>query len=105
MKRIFLLLFAIGLSFGAWAQTTSDSKDSISVPPNLKNHTEYLKKDGMMYTIKEGIMTRLTKDVILSNETVIMTIGEVKNPDGSTVRLNDGQYANEQGEIGEWKDQ
>lgn len=105
MKKILILIFAIVLSFGVSAQTTSDSKDSISVPPNLKNHTEYLKKDGMMYIIKDGFKTQLTKDVILSNETIIMTIGEVKNPDGSTVRLNDGQYANENGEIGEWKNQ
>ena len=105
MKRIFLFAFAIVLSFEVFAQQNTESNDSISVPPNLKNRTEYLKKDGRMFIIKEGVKTELTKDVILGSETLITTIGQVKNPDGSTVTLNDGQYVNEKGEIGVWKDQ
>ena len=105
MKRIFLLAFAIFLSFGVFAQQNPESKDSIFTPKNLQNHTEYLKKDGRMYIIKKGVKTELTKNVILSNETIITTIGQVKNSDGSTVTLNDGQYVNENGEVGVWKDQ
>ncbi|MEO6838463.1 MAG: DUF6799 domain-containing protein [Ginsengibacter sp.] len=105
MKRIFLLAFAIVLSFGVFAQQNTESKDSISIPPNLQNHTEYLKRDGRMYIIKEGGKTELTNNVILGNETVITTMGQVKNSDGSIVILNDGQFVNEKGEVGEWKDQ
>lgn len=103
MKRIFLSVFAIVLSFGAFAQQTPAPKDTLIIPQKVKGQKVFLKNDGRMYIINEGIKTALTKNVILSNETIITTLGEVRNPDGSTVILENGQYVDQKGEIGKWE--
>lgn len=103
MKRIFLSVFAIVLSFGALSQQTPAPKDTIIIPQKVKGQKVFLKNDGRMYIINEGVKTALTKDVILSNETIVTTLGEVKNPDGSTVILENGQYVDQKGEIGKWE--
>jgi hypothetical protein len=103
MKRILLSVFAIVLSFGAFAQQTTAPKDTITTPEEARGQKVFLKYDGKMYIVNEGVKTELTKDVILSNETVVTTIGQVKDSDGSTVTLEDNQYVNQKGEVGEWK--
>lgn len=105
MKSILLSVFAIVLSFGAFAQQTPTPKDTLIIPQKVKDQKVFLKNDGRMYIINKGVKTSLTKNVILSNETIVTTLGEVKNPDGSTVILEDGQYVDQKGEIGKWEEE
>lgn len=102
MKKILFSIFAIFLSFGVFAQQTSTPKDTITTPQQARGQKVFLKSDGNMYIVNNGVKTELTKDVILSNETVVTTTGQVRASDGSTVILENGQYVNQLGEIGEW---
>jgi len=49
-------------------------------------------KDGQMMLVKNGMETKMEKDVTLPSGTVISTAGVVKKKDGSEVQLKDGQY-------------
>lgn len=102
MKKILLSIFAIFLSFGVFAQQTSTPKDTIATPQEARGQKVFLKSNGIMYIVNRGVKTELTKDVILSNETVVTTIGQVKKSDGSTVTLENGEYVNQLGEVEQW---
>lgn len=103
MKRILLSVFAIVLSFGAFAKQTPAQKATISTPQEARGQKVFLKNDRKTYIVNEGVKTELTTNVILSNETVVTAIGQVKNSSGSTVTLEDGQYVNQKGEVSELK--
>ena len=105
MKKIFLSVCTIALSFGAFAQQKLVPIDTIVTQQKVQDQKVYLMKDGKMYSVEEGVKTELTRNVTLRNGTVVSTTGEVRTADGSTVKLIDGQYADKDGKIGEWKDQ
>ena len=104
MNKILLSIFAIFLSFGVFAQQTSTPKDTITTPQEARGQKVFLKSNGIMYIVNRGVKTELTRDVILSNETVVTTIGQLKRPDGSTIILGDGEYVNQLGEVGQWNE-
>ncbi|MEO9145202.1 MAG: DUF6799 domain-containing protein [Ginsengibacter sp.] len=105
MKRIFLSFLAIALSYGAFAQETPAPKDTIPMHQKTQNQNVFLMLEAKMYALKDGVKSELTEDTTLSNGTVVTTKGDVKKPDGSTVTLKNGQYVDNDGNIGEWKDQ
>ena len=72
MKKILLSVFAIALSFGAFAQQTPAPKDTIITPQKAQDQNVFLMNDGKMYAVKEGVKTELTEDVTLGNGTVLI---------------------------------
>lgn len=114
MKRIFLSFFAIALSVGAFAQETT-SKDTIPMQQNAQSQDlqkgqqnvqpSFIMQDNKVYQYKDGVKSELSEDATLSNGTVISSTGSVKKADGTTVTLTNGQYVDQDGNIGEWKDQ
>ena len=114
MKRIFLSVFAIALSVGAFAQETiAPPKDTIPSQQNAQSQdvqkmqnaqAGFIMQDGKVYQYKNGEKSELTEDATLSNGTTISATGAVKKADGTTT-LTNGQYVDQHGNISEWKDQ
>lgn len=120
MKRIFLSVFAIALSVGAFAQETTAPKDTVKVeqqapadqPAQAQTQDAattaqqaYVMQDGKVYQYNNGAKSELSENVTLSNGTVITSTGTVTKSDGTTETLKDGQYVDPAGNIAEWKDQ
>lgn len=124
MKRIFLSVFAIALSVGAFAQETTAPKDTIKAEQqapteqqvtvgqqaqtlDVQNSTQqaYIMQDGKMYQYNNGVKSELSDNVTLSNGIVITSTGTVTKADGTIETLKDGQYVDPVGNIAEWKDQ
>ncbi|MEO8962732.1 MAG: DUF6799 domain-containing protein [Ginsengibacter sp.] len=124
MKRIFLSVFAIALSFGAFAQETTVPKDTtikaeqqapteqqVTVGQqaqtlDVQNSTQqaYIMQDGKMYQYNNGVKSEISNNVTLSNGIVITSTGTVTKADGTIETLKDGQYVDLVGNIAEWND-
>ncbi len=103
MKNLFLCLLAMAFSFGAFAQTPTN-RDTIPTEQKSQQKTMYVMKDSKMWMMKDGQKTEMSQDVTLPHGLTITTKGEVKKDDGSTITLKEGQYVDEEGNIGDWKD-
>lgn len=104
MKHLVLAMFAMALSFGAFAQT-QPTQDTIPTEQKTQAKAVYVFKDSKMWIVKDGQKTEMNADVTLPNGMMVNTKGEVKSTDGQTIALKDGQYIDEEGNIGDWKDQ
>ena len=109
MKKILLSVFVAALSCGAVAQERSTPKDTIKANQQVQtqaapNSTQqaYIMQDGKMYQYNNGIKSKLSDNVTLSNGIVITSTGSVTKPDGITEVLKNGQYVDPVGNIGEW---
>ena len=112
MKRIFLSVFAIALTFGAFAQETTAPKDTVKAEqqapaPDVQTTPQqaYVMQDGKVYLYNNGVKSELSDNVTLSNGTVITSTGTVTKADGTTEALKNGQYVDPDGKIAEWSDQ
>lgn len=112
MKRIFLSVFAVAFSIGAFAQETIVPKDTLKAEQqaqslNVQNATQqaYIMQDGKMYQYNNGVKSELNNNVTLSNGTVVTSTGSVKKADGTTEVLKNNQYVDPVGNIAEWNDQ
>ncbi len=104
MKNLFLTMFAVALSFGAFAQDTIPKKDTIPTEQKTQMKDVYVMKESKMWQIKAGEKSEMTADVTLLNGTIVMANGTVKKTDGQAITLKNGQFVDLEGNIGEWKD-
>lgn len=104
MKNLFLTIFTVALSFGAFAQDTIPVKDTVPTEQKTQKKDIYVMKDSKMWQIKAGEKSELTQDVTFANGTIVMANGIVKKTDGQTTTLKNGQFVDLEGNIGEWKD-
>jgi glucose/arabinose dehydrogenase len=108
MKKVFLAMIATALSFGAFAQDTTNPQmapptqqpQQQQQPPEQQQKDMYVFKNNKMWAVKSGNITEMTDNVTLSNGTVVKTTGEIVK-DGGTQALKDGQYIDVDGNIGE----
>lgn len=96
MKKVLLSLFAIALSFGAFAQ---DSAMHNNMQHKMKSHEGIVMRNGKVMVIENGKSTPLTQDKTLSNGEVISSNGNVKMSDGTTSMLKDGDWVSMDGTI------
>lgn len=97
-------MIAVALSFGAFAQDTIPTRDTVPTEQKTQKKDVYVMKDSKMWQIKAGEKSELTEDVTLANGTIVMANGTVKATDGQTTALKNGQFVDLEGNIGEWKD-
>ncbi len=104
MKALLLSVFAIALSFGAFAQDSSMNQMHQN-KMNMKGHEGIMMKNGQVMVIDNGKSTALTQDKTLSNGTVVSVNGTVKSSDGTITTLKDGDWVNTDGTIAhrDWK--
>ena len=104
MKKLLLLIFAVPLSLGVFAQDTTTRMDNMQ-QQKMKSHDGIMMKNGKMMVMENGQTSPLTEDRTLSNGTVVMSNGTVKMSDGTTSTLKEGEYVNMDGTMGmgKWK--
>ncbi len=107
MKKLVLLA---GLAFtlascGDQTETTVTEVDTDTlavVTPEVETYTTYADgdvtwKDGKLHVWRNGAWVEATADVTLDNGVVVTPKGEVKNTDGVTVKIEEGQVINKAG--------
>lgn len=103
MKKVLLLMFAITLSFGVFAQDSAMHKMDNMQHHDMKSHDGIMMKNGKVMVMENGQSTVLTQDKTLSNGTVISANGNVKMSDGTTKMLKDGDWVGMDGKMGSMK--
>lgn len=102
MKKVFLAMIAVALSFGAFAQdTTKNPTTPPTQQPQQQKKDMYVFKKDKMWVVKSGTVTEMTDSTTLSNGTVVKPNGEIVTKDGQTQVLKDGQYIDVDGKIGD----
>ena len=95
MKKIFVYLFAIGLSCSAIAQYKMAKMDSKS----MKMENCVMMDGGKMMCTMDGKTMAMTKPMTMKNGTVVMADGTVKMKNGKTMMLKDGQSVMMSGKV------
>ena len=100
MKKLIMCLLVAGtFTTAAIAQdsTKSMSSDKMGKMHQMKDCV--MMKDGKLATMTKDGITPLTKDLTLTNGTVINTTGIVTAKDGSTITLTNGQAVDMDGKL------
>ena len=97
MKKVLVLLFAMTLTSGVFAQDSTNAMNKMAPKQNMQKHDGIIMKNGKLLMMKNGQTTQLTTDMTLDNGTVVMTNGTVKAKDGSTTTLKEGDYVSMDG--------
>ena len=92
MKKVLFVLAIALLGNGAFSQMEKKMHDCVMM------------KDGKMMAMKSGKSMMMTKDMKMSNGTMVMKDGTVKMKDGSTSTLKDGEYVDMKGKMGTMDD-
>lgn len=98
MKKVLFSLFAIALSFGAFAQDSSMHHMQQN-KMKMKTHEGIMMRNGKVMVMQNGQSAPLTADKTLSNGEVVSSNGQVKMADGTTTMLKDGDWINMNGTI------
>jgi hypothetical protein len=108
MKKVFLVMIGAALSFGAFAQDTTNKSTTSPTEqtqqqqqPQQQQKDIYVFKNNKMYAVKSGNVAVMADNATLSDGTVVKTTGEVVTKDGQTKALKDGEYIDADGKIGE----
>lgn len=102
MKKVFLVMFGAALSFGAFAQDTTNTTTTTPTEQTQQQQKDmYVFKNNKVWAVKAGNITELADNATLSNGTIVKTTGEVVTKDGKSEALKDGQYIDADGKIGE----
>jgi hypothetical protein len=106
MKKVFLVMIGGALSFGAFAQDTTNKSttsptEQTQQQPRQQQKDIYVFKNNKMYAVKSGNVAVMADNATLSDGTVVKTTGEVVTKDGQTKALKDGEYIDADGKIGE----
>ena len=72
---------------------TAETKTTITKTKKVVSD-RVMMKDGEMLVIKKGVETKLEKSITLPDGNIVTVDGTVKMPDGSSVKLKDGEYIN-----------
>jgi hypothetical protein len=107
MKKLIMCLLVAGTF--TTAAIAQDSTKSVSTNTDKTNKdrtgkTNQLKdyvvmKDGKMVQVNQSGTTALTKDLTLSNGTVVNVDGTVKSSDGTLLKLKDGEAVDMEGKL------
>jgi len=99
MKKLFFLAFAFVCTAGAVsAQDSASHKMHKMGDHKMKDCV--MMKDGKVMVMKGGETSELTEDMALSNGATVMKDGTVKNPDGKTWMMKDGDWVGLDGKMG-----
>ncbi len=98
MKKVLFSLFAIALSFGAFAQDSAMHHMQQN-KMKMKTHEGIMMRNGKVMVMQNGTSAPLTEDKTLSNGEVVSSNGQVKMADGTTTMLKDGDWVNMNGSI------
>lgn len=102
MKKVFLAMIAATLSFGAFAQDTTNTPTTPPTEqPQQQRKDMYVFKNNKMWAVKNGNITAMADDATLANGIVVKTTGEIVAPGGQKEALKEGQYIDADGKIGE----
>ena len=88
MKKLWIALTAITLTFSAMAQTSS-----------MKMKDGCMMKDGKMMMMHDGKMMAMDKDMTMKNGTMVMADGTVKMKSGKTMMLKNGYCVDMNGKV------
>lgn len=100
MKKVLFSLFAIALSFGAFAQDSSmHHMQQDKMKMKMKTHEGIMMRNGKVMVMQNGQSAPLTADKTLSNGEVVSSNGQVKMANGTTTMLKDGDWINMNGTI------
>lgn len=100
MKKLIMCLFVAGtFTTAATAQDSTKSMSSNKMGNMHQMKDCVMMKDGKLATMTKDGITPLTKDLTLTNGTVISTKGIVTAKDGSTITLTNGQAVDMDGKL------
>ena len=88
MKKLMILIVALTLSVGAFAQEKMNHKMDSKMDMKTDH---FMMEGGKMMMIKNGETMSMDKDMTLRNGTVVKMDGTVKKKNGKSMKLKDGQ--------------
>ena len=99
MKKLIMCLLVAGTF--TTAAVAQDSTKSVSTKTDKTSHMKdcVMMKDGKMVEMNKSGITPLAKDLALSNGTVVNVDGTVKSPDGTILKLKDGEAVDMEGKL------
>jgi hypothetical protein len=98
MKKLILSSVLMIVSFGVMFAQSDTTLDKTSYTLR-DNHEGYITmKDGRMMISKNGRMTEMTSETVLTNGTRVTTNGKVIRPDGTTYMMKEGDKISMSGE-------
>jgi hypothetical protein len=108
MKKVLVIIFAITLATGAFAQDSTNATNNLTQNNTtqvhkMQNHDGVMMQNGKIIVMKNGQSSPLTQDLVLADGTTVMADGRVKMKDGTTSTLQDGDYIRMDGTRGSMK--
>lgn len=102
MKKLLILVTAIGLSTGVFAQEhdmdkMGKNKSKMEKMDMKKDHVMMM--DGKMQMMKDGKTMPMDKDMTMGNGTEVMTDGMVKMKGGKTMTMKEGDMMDMNGKM------
>lgn len=106
MKKILVLFIATSLSYGAFAQATSNKNQDkmMTESKDMMNKNFVMMKDDKMMVCKNGETMPMTKEIKLKNSTTVMPDGSVKTKEGKTIQMKNGEAMDMKGNMTWMKD-
>lgn len=102
MKKLMILIVAIALSSGVFAQEKMDDNMQMGKKEQQmsmkKNHLMMM--NGKMQMQKNGKTMPMEKDMTLTNGTQVMTDGMCKMKDGTSMNMKEGDMIDMNGKMG-----
>ena len=99
---LLIVLSGLGLSTGAHAQASHQPATQPATQPAVgKPVCDYcIRKDGnMMMVIQGHLMTPMTANVTMNDGSMCLTDGTCKRPDGTLVKMKEGQRMTMDGKL------
>ena len=103
MKKLFIAIFALSLTAGAFAQDSTGAINNMPQVNKTQSHDGVIMKNGKVILMKNGQSSILTQDLVLSDGTTVMADGNVKMKDGTAATMQEGDYFKMDGSKGNIK--
>ena len=103
MKKLFIAIFALSLTAGAFAQDSTGAVNNSPQMHTMQNHDGVIMKNSKVILMKNGQSAILTQDLVLADGTTVMADGTVKMKDGTTATMQEGDYFKMDGTKGNMK--
>lgn len=105
MKKLLILIAAVTLSAGVFAQDKTEKMDKMEKKMNHKMAMKdcVMMEDGKMMVMKDGKTMAMDKDMTMKNGTMVMSDGSVKMKDGKTMMMKDGDCMYMDGKMSKMK--
>ena len=99
MKTLILSSVLTIISFGIFAQSDTTLQKSNYTLKNIGQDGYITMKDGKTMILKNGKMTEMTSETILTDGTRVTTTGKIIRTDGTTYMLKEGEKISLSGEL------